>query len=68
LTQKRLVEAQEEKLLLDHKIRTIEEELAKMRFKSKSTLGEMETRGQTKATSRTLVFWRFLFQANAIRP
>ncbi|KAJ7859072.1 hypothetical protein B0H14DRAFT_3135322 [Mycena olivaceomarginata] len=51
LTQKRLVEAQEEKLLLDHKIRTIEEELAKMRFKSKSTLGEMETRGQTKATS-----------------
>ncbi|KAJ7817630.1 hypothetical protein B0H14DRAFT_2601926 [Mycena olivaceomarginata] len=51
LAQKRLVEAQEEKLLLDHKIRTIEEELARMRFKSKSTLGETETRGQTKATS-----------------
>ncbi|KAJ7787442.1 hypothetical protein B0H14DRAFT_2629305 [Mycena olivaceomarginata] len=51
LTQKRLVQAQGEKLLLDHKIRTLEEELAKTRFKSKSTLGEMETRVKTKNTS-----------------
>jgi hypothetical protein len=47
------------KLLLDHKIRTLEEELAKTRFKSKSTLGEMETRVKTKNTSGTPHFWRF---------
>ncbi|KAJ7858920.1 hypothetical protein B0H14DRAFT_2577483 [Mycena olivaceomarginata] len=51
LTQKRLVQAQGEKLLLAYKIRALEEELAKTRFKSKSTLGEMETRVKPKNTS-----------------